>query len=70
MAKSKVDPCVLYKKDSNGKLILLMVYHINDAYCCGLPSKAAKMLTHLKKSVEVLDIGHMEGHLGVSYKIQ
>jgi hypothetical protein len=47
-----------------------MVFHIDDAYCTGLPSKVAKMLAHLKKSVEVLEIGCMQDHLGVSYSLE
>ena len=70
LIRSKVDPCVLYKKDNKGKLILLMVYHIDDAYCTGLPGEVNKMLAHLKASVEVLEIGRMEEHLGVGYSLQ
>jgi hypothetical protein len=47
-----------------------MVFHIDDAYCTGLPSEVAKMMAHLKKSVEVLEIGRMQDHLGVSYSLQ
>jgi hypothetical protein len=70
MIRSKVDLCVLYKKDKNDKLTLLMVFHIDDAYCTGLPSEVAKMMAHLKKLVEVLEIGRMQDHLGVSYSLQ
>jgi hypothetical protein len=69
MIQSKVDPCVLYKKDKDGKLILLLVFHIDNAYCTGLPSEVAKMMAHLKKSVEVLEISCMQDHLGVSYSL-
>ena len=57
-------------KDDKGRLILLMVYQIDDAYCTGLPSKVAKMLAHLKKLVEVLEIGRMQDHLSVSYCLE
>ena len=37
MVRSKVDPCVLlYKKDSDSNLILLLVFHIDDAYVTGM----------------------------------
>jgi hypothetical protein len=70
MIRSKVDPCVLYKKDKAGKLILLTVFHIDDGYVCGKPEEVKKMMAHLKSKVEVLEIGRMDEHLGVSYSLQ
>ena len=43
---------------------------MDDAYCTGLPGEVNKMLAHLKASVEVLEIGRMEEHLGVGYSLQ
>jgi hypothetical protein len=56
--------------NSEGKLVLLMVYHIDDAAYCGRPDECRKMLEHLKSKVEVLEIGRMEEHLGVSYSLE
>jgi Reverse transcriptase (RNA-dependent DNA polymerase) len=70
VVRSKVDPCVLYKKDSQGNLILLLVFHIDDAYVTGRPDEVKKMLAHLKASVEVLEIGRMDEHLGVKYSLE
>jgi hypothetical protein len=70
LIRSKVDPCVLYKKDAEGKLILLTVAHIDDGYVTGKPEEVKKMMAHLKSAVEVLEIGRMDEHLGVSYSLQ
>ena len=70
MIRSKVDPCVLYKKDKEGKLILLLVFHIDDGYVAGKPEEVRKLMAHLQASVEVLEIGRMDEHLGVSYSLQ
>jgi hypothetical protein len=70
MVRSKVDPCMLYKKDNKGDLVLLLVFHIDDAYVTGRPAEVKKMLAHLKASVEVLEFGQMDEHLGVKYSLE
>jgi hypothetical protein len=46
------------------------VLHIDDAYVTGRPAEVKKMLVHLKLSVEVLEIGCMDKHLGVKYSLE
>ena len=69
MIRSKVDPCVLYKRDENDKLCLLLVFHIDDGCVAGRPQEVKKLMEHLRAEVEVLEIGRMEEHLGVNYKL-
>jgi Reverse transcriptase (RNA-dependent DNA polymerase) len=69
MIRSKVDPCVLYMKDKVGKLVLLLVFHIDDGYIAGKPEEVCKLMVHLESAVEVLNVGRMDDHLGVSYKL-
>jgi hypothetical protein len=42
IVQSKVNPCVLYKKNTGSNLILLMVFHINDAYVTSRPSEVKR----------------------------
>ena len=69
LLQSKVDPCVLYKKDSDGNLILLMVIHVDDGCISGKPSEVKKVIEHLKKTVDLLEIGTIDTHLGVGHKL-
>ena len=69
MTRSKVDPCVMYKKDEQGKLCLLLVFHIDDGCVAGRPEEVKKLMEHLRAEIEILEIGRMEEHLGVHYKL-
>ena len=70
LTQSKVDPCVMYKKDSENNLIVLLVLWIDDGCIAGKPSEVKKVIDHLKKTVDLLEIGPIETHLGVGYKLQ
>jgi hypothetical protein len=70
MKQSKIDPCVYYKHDAGGNLILLMAIHIDDGYVCGKPSEVKKLMAHLKKTVDILEIGRIDTHLGVNYSLR
>jgi len=65
LLQSKVDPCALHKLDQDGKLLMLVLLHVDDGCACGKPSEIKKMKTHLQSKVEALEIGRMKTHLGV-----
>lgn len=69
MQRSKIDPCVLYKRE-NGKLVALMLLYVDDGFACGKPAEVKKIREHLKRRVEVLEIGRMKTHLGVNYTLK
>ena len=69
LVQSKVDPCVLYKR-RDGELVALALLYVDDGWLCGKPEEVRKIKEHLKSKVEILEIGRMETHLGVNYKLK
>ena len=70
LTQCKSDPCVLYKRNAEGKLLALIVLYIDDAVVCGDPEMVKRIKTHLKSKVDILDIGRMDTHLGVDYELK
>jgi len=70
LKQSKVDPCVLYKRNNDNELIVIVIVYVDDGWVCGKPAEVSKILAHLRSKVEILDVGRMDTHLRVNYKLK
>ena len=69
MTQSRSDPCLLFKHNSKGELIMMCIVYIDDGILCGLRSEINALKTHIKKRVKITDVGELDSHLGVDYKL-
>ena len=60
MEQSKTDPCVFYKKDKDGKLVLLAMPHVDDTCLVGEPEWAKKFKQAIKSRFNYTDLGQAE----------
>jgi len=68
LVQSKIDPCVLYKRRED-KLVALAVLYVDDGWIAGEPKEVKAVLEHLKTKVDILEVGRMDTHLRVNYKL-
>jgi len=68
LVQSKIDPCVLYKHQDN-KLVALVVVYVDDGWVSGKSKEVKKIMSYLKSKVEVVEVGQMDMHLRVNYKL-
>ena len=65
LIQSKTDPCILYKHDNQGQLILAFALYVDDTLCAGT-SKALKwMYSKIKEKFNIEELGQLKKHLGI-----
>ena len=65
MVQSKVDPCLFYKQDGNGKLTAMMVIHVDDCAIAGKKETIVEIKKSIAQRLRVKDEGRLSKHLGV-----
>jgi Reverse transcriptase (RNA-dependent DNA polymerase) len=60
--KSIIDPCLLYKKDTNGTVYLCL--YVNDLLCVGDRPAINKAISGIKKRLTIKQMGHMNEYVG------
>jgi len=68
LTKCMSGPCLFYKKDDNGNLILLINVYVDDMIICGLKREVTKVKKDIKRHVNIKEIGEVTKHLGVECK--
>ena len=64
MVQSKVDLCLFYKQDGNGKLMATMVIHVDDCAISGKKETIDEIKKSIAKRLNVKDEGRLSKHLG------
>ena len=67
LKQSQVDPCLLYKQDKDGKLVLIVVMYVDDVMVSGMPDMIRWFMTEFKKKFNITEMGQMKKHLGIWY---
>ena len=70
LVRSKIDPCLLYKRDDEDNLLAIVVFYVDDGWYCGKPQFVKELMAYLKSKVEVVEIGRMDTHLRVNYQLK
>ena len=65
--QSKVDPCLLIRRDKEGKVKLLVVCYVDDVLLSGTEKEIKLFKTQFKKKYNITDLGKMKKHLGMWY---
>ena len=68
MTQSRIDPCVFFKSDDAGRLILLLCCHIDDTTISGYQDDVLKFLDEFETHLAIERLGRMKKHLGVWYE--
>ena len=66
--QSAVDPCLLFKKDENGKLILLIAVYVDDVLIAGKKEDVDAFKNEFKKTYNITELGDLKRHLGIWFE--
>ena len=70
MTQSLSDPCLLFRKSSDGRIEVIIVVYVDDVIICGVPEKVEEVKWFIKKRVEMVEVGPIDTHLGVNYTLK
>lgn len=65
LKQSKADPCVFYKRDERGRLLLLLCTHVDDTLIAGYKKVIDQFLDEFETHLKIDRLGRMRKHLGV-----
>ena len=68
MKQSLADPCVFYKLDANGELLLMVSVTVDDCAVTGLPNDIEWFMTNLETRFKITKGGLLSKHLGIDYE--
>ena len=68
VSQSVVDPCLLYMKDDDGELVLLIIVHVDDAVISGREKYVREFMRNFNKEYKITELGKMKKHLGIWYE--
>jgi hypothetical protein len=68
MTQSLADPCVFYKKNKEGRTILIAICFVDDTLLFGLPEEMIWFKDGISKRFGYKDLGDLKKHLGVWYE--
>ena len=63
-----VDPCVFYKLDANGELVLMVSVTVDDCAVTGLPKEIEWFMNNLETRFKITEGGFLTKHLGIDYR--
>ena len=63
--QSQTDPCLLTKRNDEGKAILLIVCYVDDVLMSGRPENIKEFMQKFKKKYNMTELGRMKKHLGM-----
>ena len=63
--QSQTDPCMLYKRNKNGELELLIAVYVDDVLISGREQEIQRFKTKLKEIYKIIELGRLKRHLGI-----
>ena len=66
--QKKIDLCMLYKKDEEGKLSLIIAIYVDDVLISGREKDIREFKETFKKANKITDLGKLKRHLGIWYE--
>ena len=67
MMQSQADPCVFYKLNEQGQLVLIASCHVDDTLLAGTLEQIKWFKSALTKRFKIKDLGPLKKHLGIEY---
>jgi hypothetical protein len=67
LKQCKTDPCIFYRRDDDGKVVLLMAEYIDDEILAGKRYAIEDVKRGLREHLTISDLGPLRRHLGVYY---
>jgi hypothetical protein len=67
LAQSKVDPCVFYRKDNEGTLLIIVICHVDDCCMMGRQDIVKETKAKLREGFGTVEDGKLRKLLGVRY---
>ena len=68
MVQSLVDPCVFYKYDEEGKLVLIALVYVDDTVLIGAPEWVQWFKREIGGRFNFTELGPLKKHLGIWYE--
>jgi hypothetical protein len=65
LQQCKSDPCVFFKRNGDGNLVLLLCSHIDDSLIGGMKKEIESFYTQFEKYLKIERLGKLKKHLGV-----
>lgn len=65
MKQSQTDPCVFYKHDAQGELVLVLAVVVDDTLIAGKKEEVEWAKNEIKKKWNITDLGQVKKHLGI-----
>ena len=69
LQQSVSDPCIFYKRDAKGRVVLIGSNWVDDSVWSGKRSEIELLKKTMRERVTISDLGPIETHLGVDYKL-
>ena len=69
LQQSVSDPCIFYKRDAKGRVALIGSNWVDDSVWSGKRSEIELLKKTMRERVTISDLGPIETHLGVDYKL-
>ena len=63
IGQSVTDPCVFYKEDEHGEVVVIAVCHVDDNAIAGTPVWIRWFKDGVKKRLGIADLGRLKKHL-------
>ena len=64
---SKIDPCILHKRDEEEKLSLIMVMYVDNVLISGKEKDIKELKERFKKTYKITNLGKLKRHLVISW---
>ena len=68
MTQSRADPCVFFKKNENGKAMLVVAMTVDDCAIAGTPEAVNWLMNKIEEKFKITRGGRIRKHLGIDYK--
>jgi hypothetical protein len=69
LQQSVSDPCIFYKRDAKGRVVLIGSNWVDDSVWSGKRSEIELLKKTMRERVTISDLGPIDTHLGVDYKL-
>ena len=69
LQQSVSDPCIFYKRDAKGRVVLIGSNWVDDSVWSGKRSEIELLKKTMRERVTISDLGPIQTHLGVDYKL-
>ena len=65
LKQCKSDPCVFYRENGSGELLLMIAVHVDDSLVAGRQSEVTKLMDEFEQHLKIERLGPLKKHLGV-----